>query len=102
MKISDNVIIGSTIAHKAPRILAAIKRDKNPSYKFWYAVTTAVGPEDMMYIISSEEYGLPFYRKMSLRLLGLAGSRNEADEIVTELVKRAYEQGKITELKSFL
>ena len=102
MKISEHLIIGETIAHKAPRILASIKRGKNPSYRLWYAVTTAVEPDNLMYIISSWEYALPFYRKSSLSLLGLAGSRREADEIVIELVKSVYDQGKIKELKSIL
>ena len=102
MIVSDNVRIAEGIAHKAPEILASIKKKKKPSYRFWYGVTTGLGPESLMYIISSEEYLLPVYRDDSLKLLGLAGSRQEACEIVTGIVKEGCDAHRISDMKQFI
>ena len=82
MKVSPNVIISEGLAAKAPKILKKIAHDKIPRRRCWYAVTTAREPEELMYIISASEYELPIYRGESLRLLGLASSRSEANEMV--------------------
>ena len=102
MIISENVIISEKIRKKAAEILISIEEDKNPSRKNWYAVTTAPEPENLMYIISSSEYRHTYYRKTPLRLLGLAKTRTEAVQIAVDLVKKGYDEGKITELKEYL
>ncbi len=102
MTISDQVIISEGIAHKGKEILKAISKGKKPSYKVWYAVTTADKAEDLMFIISSTEYRHPIYRNSSRRLLGLAGSRKEACDIVMEIVKKGYDEDAITHMKQFV
>lgn len=102
MIISDNLIVAEGIRKKAATILISIEEDKDPSKKYWYAVTTAPEPENLMYIISSSEYRHSYYRKAPLRLLGLAKTRDEAMQIAVDLVKKGYEEGKISELKNYL
>lgn len=102
MTISDHVMIAGGIAHKAPEILEALEQGVKPSYKVWYAVTTALKQDELMYILSSREYGLPLYRDSSLRLLGLAGSRNEAYDIVMEITKSGYTENVISDMKNYL
>jgi hypothetical protein len=102
MKISPNAIISEKIARKAPGILKKIEKDKIPHRRSWYVVTTAREPEELMYIISAKEFKLPFYRGQSLRVLGLASSKAEANEIVTYLFKLGCERDVITHMKQFL
>lgn len=102
MIVSENVIIGETIAHDASGILNSIRKDKKIKNVIWYGVSTAKEKEHLLYIFSGTEYRLPFYHDDSLRLLGLAGSRKEAMEMVTNLVKKAYESDAIMDMKHFL
>ncbi|MBQ9157493.1 MAG: hypothetical protein IJ137_12030 [Eubacterium sp.] len=102
MRISENVKIAGGISHKAPEILKAIERGDRPGYKVWYGITTAWEQENLMYIISSMEYRLPVYHDDSLRLLGLAGSRQEAGQLVLEIVKNGYDKDAMRDMKHFL
>lgn len=102
MIVSENVIIGETIAHDASSILKSIRKGKKTKHVIWYGVSTAKEKENLLYIFSGTEYRLPFYHDSSLRLLGLAGSRKEALEMVTNLVKKAYESDAIINMKHFL
>jgi hypothetical protein len=102
MKISPNAIISEKIAGKAPGILKKIENDKIPRRRSWYAVTTAREPDELMYIISAKEYKLPIYRGQSMRLLGLASSKSEANEMVSYIFKLGCEKDAITHMKQFL
>lgn len=105
MIVSDNVMIAEGISHKACDIIRAIKKGENPRYKVWYAVTSAREPDNLMYILSSMEYRLPFYHRQAcgeLKLLGLAGSRQEALDIVLKITETGYHKDRIGDLKSYI
>lgn len=102
MTVSENVIIAEGISHKAREIIRVLEKGGKPAYKVWYAVTTAWGSGNLMYILSSMEYRLPMYHDNSLRLLGLAGSRKEACDIVLEIVKNGYHKDAISDMKQFV
>jgi len=102
MIVSDSVIIADDIAHKAGKILAAVRKGRKPSCCLWYGVTTALEPDNLLYILSSREFQLPMYQTGHLRLLGLAGSKEEARIIVLKLVKSGYAKRQITTMKQFL
>lgn len=102
MTISDNIIIGKSVSHKAKSILKSIKKGRRSSHIFWYAVTTAPEKENLMYILSSVEMGQPFYHDIGLTLIALAGSRKEALEQVSYLVKQGYNTGNIGNMKEYL
>ncbi len=102
MRISDNIRISEGITHKAPKILDAIRKGKKPSYRVWFAVTTTGESGGLLYILNSREFSSPFYRKRGCRLLGLAGSRQEAYDIVLEIVKRGYDNNAISDMKQFV
>jgi len=102
MRISDNIRISEGISHKALVILDAIQKGKKPSYKVWFAVTTTGGSGDLLYILSSREFFSPLYRKRGCRLLGLAGSRQEAYDIVLDIVKTGYDNNAISDMKQFV
>lgn len=100
--ISDNIIIGESIAYRADSILQSIREQKPCGYPVWYGITTAVENENLMYILSGLELRHSFYLKSELRLLGLSGSREEAGKIVLNLVQKGYNKGDIFNMKQYL
>ena len=102
MIISDNIIIGETIAYMADTILQSLRKQKPSGHPIWYAVVTAPEPDNLLYILNGMEIRHPFYWQQGLRLLGLAGSREEAGEIVLNLVQSGYNKGDILNMKQYL
>lgn len=102
MTVSDSVKIGDSIRRKAGRILDDLKDGKIPKKLRWYVVTTSASDDGLAYILSSLEFRHDYYRTRPLRILGLAGSRQEACEIVKDLFQEGYDQGKIDCMKGFL
>lgn len=102
MLISDNVRIGDTIAYRADRILQSLREKKPCSYPVWYGVTTAFEDENLMYILNGLELRHTCYLDSDLKVLGLAGSREEAETIVLNLVQSGYTKGDILKMKQYL
>lgn len=102
MVISPKIVIGKSIAHNADKIVAAIKEKKTCSYPVWYGITTAFEKENLMYILSGVEMRHSEYIDSDLILLGIAGSRKEANEIVLNLVQDGYNKGNIHCMKQYL
>lgn len=102
MTVSENIIIGDSIAHKAEEIVEAVRLGKSASPLFWYGITSAPEKENLMYIASSIELNRPCYRSDSYALWALAGSRKEALAIVLELVEKGYTTGNIHHMKDYL
>lgn len=102
MTISENIIIGENIAWQADDILKSIREKIPCGYLVWYAVTTAMENENLMYILSGLEMRHSPYLESDLKLLGLAGSREEAGKIVLNLVQEGYNKGDILKMKKYL
>lgn len=102
MLVSENVMIGDTIAYRADTILQSLREKKPCSYPVWYGITTALEEENLLYILSGLELRHAFYRNSSLKVLGLAGSREEALSIVLKLVQSGYTKGDILKMKQYL
>lgn len=102
MILSDNILIGPSIAYRSEDILDSLRKQEPFGYPVWYAVTTAVEEENLMYILSGLEMRNTFYLKSNLRLLGIAGSREEAGNIVLKLVQTGYNKGEILSMKQYL
>ncbi len=102
MILSDNILIGPSIAYRSEDILDSLRKQEPVGYPIWYAVTTAVEEENLMYILSGLEMRHTFYLKSNLRLLGIAGSREEAGNIVLKLVQTGYNKGEILNMKQYL
>lgn len=102
MTISENIIIGENIAWQADDILKAIDEKMPCGYPVWYAITTAMEHENLMYILSGLEMRHSAYLESNLKLLGLAASREEAGKIVLKIVQEGYNKGDILNMKKFL
>ncbi len=104
MDIALHPLIGETISYREVEILNAIRRGDFPSYKNWYAITTAYETNNLLYILSGTEYRNPMYHCDGdrLKLLGIAGSKKEAVELVSSLVQQFLDSGSLTEMKASL
>ena len=102
MTISENIIIGENIAWRADDILKSIRKKEPCGYPVWYAVTTAMENDNLMYILSGLEMRHAAYLESDLKILGLAGSREEAGKIVLNLVQEGYNKGDIFNMKQYL
>jgi len=104
MDIALHPLIGETISYKEREILHSIRQGELPSFKNWYAITTAYENNNLFYILSGTEYRNPMYHRndAGLKLLGLAGSKKEAVELISSLVQHFLDSDSLTEMKSSL
>ena len=105
MLIATEPVIGDSIAYAQKEILAAIRKGEHPSVLCWYAITTTYEECNLFYILSGTEYRHPIYhrkKKKPLKLLGLAGSRQEAYELVRSMIQHYVEQDALMEMKAAL
>ena len=104
MDIAMHPLIGETISYKEKEILDPIRHGEVPSAKNWYAVTTAREDMNLFYILSGTEYRNPIYHREDdkLKLLGIAGSREEAVELVRSLVQQFVDSDSLAEMKTSL
>ncbi len=102
MRISDHILIGEHIAHDAGKIIRGIRHPLFWKKGLWYGITTSPQKESILYILSGREMRQNGYRNSNLRLLGLAGSRKEAHEIVLQLVQSGYHDHCIHRMKEYL
>lgn len=100
--ISENVRIGDSIAYRADKILQSLREKKPCSYPVWYGVTTAFEDENLMYILNGLELRHACYLDSNLKILGLAGSREEAESIVLNFVQLGYTKSDIFKMKQYL
>ena len=104
MDIAAHPLIGDTISHAKEEILASIAHGRIPESKNWYAITTTHEENTLFYILSAREFRNPMYHEFggSLKLIGLAGSRKEAREIVVSIVAEFVDSDSLHEIKSSL
>lgn len=102
MIVSEKIRIAESIRHKADVILEAVRNGETCKNIIWYAVTTSNEEDSLMYVLNGLEFRQPFYHRGNLRLLGIAGSRKEAYEIVLNLVQEGYNTDNIHQMKQYL
>ena len=104
MDIAANLMISPSISYAKDEILSALKKDVIPDKIYWYGVTTSFEENSLMYILSGLEYRHPMYHRKGkkLKLLCLAGSRQEAMEQVRCLVQQHVDSHTLMEMKASL
>ncbi len=103
MLVSEHVLIGDEISENAEEILKKLSDGEVYRGQRWYAITTAPEDENLMYILSSTELRHSFYHDTdSLTLLGLAATKQEAEETVKTLIQKGVDAGEILSMKAFL
>lgn len=102
MVISDQIKIGPSVRADSQQIIGDILTGDKYKKKLWFAVTTTMCSDPLLYILSSFETRHEYYKTRPLKILGIAGSWMEACEIVRSLFQEGYEKGEIFSMDSFL
>jgi len=89
----------------------SIKREgKRIKYKIIYhkriygycLITLPSNPDNLFDIIYSETLSLPYYKERSFDVIGLAGSKTEAFELVGRIIQEVYRKTGGFDIKSYL
>ncbi len=98
MKFYKNLYVGESV--KNPRKIKR-KLNTNAGLVGVYVITLCNGP-DQLEIYSSTVLMQPFYRHTPLYVIGIAGSYEEAVEIVEKIAEQSYLQNGDCDLKKYL
>lgn len=104
MDIAVHPLIGDTISYQKEEILASIAHGRIPDANNWYAITTTHEETTLFYILSAREFRNPMYHDPNrrLKLIGIAGSKREARDLVVSIVAGFVDSGSLPEIKSSL
>ena len=119
MYISNNVIIGKKIRNKAPDILTFLLKLHDASFDSGdnedlkkgkrsgvghtcFLITTTPFDNQVMYIMSGAELLRRNMDVDQVRILGIAGSRGEAREIVRMIMEDVAADGALNQVRDYL
>lgn len=88
MKWYKDLYVGESISHKVDKIKWKINH--NAGTLSIYIIALASNPQNMLDIIPTRELLQKAYPKKEMRIIGLAGSYNEAIELVRKIVEETY------------
>lgn len=76
------------------RDLKSIKKkvNKNIFLKDVYCITFASNTDDLFEIYNIKQFVFPYYKKKDIHILGLAKSKEEAYELIIEMIEDIYKE----------
>ena len=96
----QHVYIGESIRREAPRMLRAAKRGKVP--QDCWLITLAENPGDELEIIHSYFMKLELVSRKLPKIVGIAGTRGEAFDLLLEMTKDCFRERGDACLKEYL
>lgn len=100
MRLYKELFVGPTVRHKRSQVIWKLKRNKLQLDIF--LITLAANPNDLMDILPAFLLKQPYYKNQDLFVLGIAGSKPEAQEIVRQIVERLYQETGGFEIREFV
>ena len=91
LRFSDRVFLGKSFEGDPSSVIK--KLNKNRPVKGTYILSPAENGVDPLEFFDSIQLMQPFYRERELFVLGLAGSEDEAIELVREIYEASVEYG---------
>lgn len=86
MEFAEKLYIGPSIRHRRERILNRIEQDR--MIVSLYCITRAMNQTDLYDIYSYHELRQKYYKEHSVKILGLAGSKEEAIGIAAYMIQK--------------
>lgn len=86
MEFANRLYIGTSIRHRAERIIDRMKQGKVVISV--YCITEAGNSTDLFDIYHYHELRQEYYKEHPVKILGLAGSKEEAIGIVANMIQR--------------
>ena len=85
---SSSLYVGESVFNRQKKIIKKIGKRK---FTFnVYCIAYASNKENLFDIISANELLFPVYKKLDVCIVGIAGSREEAQELVMDMVIKVY------------
>lgn len=88
---SNQLFISKSISK---RDLKSIKNkiDKNKFFKGVYCITFASNIDNLFDIYNIKQFIFPYYKNKDIHILGLAKSKEEAYELIIEMIEDIYKE----------
>ncbi len=90
MRLYKNLLVGDQIGYKKYQILWRLRHNK--FQVGIYVILMAPDPQNLMEVIPASLLHQSYYQKQDLFVLGIAGSKREAYELVRQLIEEVYKQ----------
>jgi len=87
---SSHIYLGKSIKRRRDKIIASIN-NKELVYGV-YCITFASHPDNLFDIISAHELLYPHYQNSQIHIVGLAGGKMEAYELVQDMLMEVYKK----------
>ena len=90
MRLYKDLLVGDQIGYKKYQILWRLRHNKFQLGV--YIILMAPDPQNLMEVIPASLLRQPYYQKQDLFVLGIAGSKKEAYELVRQLIEEVYRE----------
>lgn len=87
---SDCLIVGKEIEKQRERIKKRLKRGKKTAGIF--LITQPSNPRNLFDILDAKELRFSHYKKQTLLVYGMAGGKEEAEELAAGILHTIYQQ----------
>ena len=99
MKFFQDMYVSEAVASHTDELIAKIKQ--NSVVKGLYLIVLAENSENLLEIIASREIVKPMYSKRELWIVGLAGGRKDALQLVEHMIGQMYEQTGTFDIRTY-
>ncbi len=90
IKWADKLYLGDSIKGRKTKVMRAVEANKLAFSVF--CITYAVNPGNLLDIINANELSFSYYQKQEIYVIGLAGSKSEALELVRSMIEDMYRE----------
>ncbi|SHO50344.1 hypothetical protein [Anaerocolumna xylanovorans] len=87
---ADKLYLGESIEGRKEKVMKSVESGKL-TYAI-FCITYASNPDNLLDIISANELSFPYYQKKEIHIIGLAGSKSEARELVRVMIEEIYRE----------
>lgn len=86
----SNLYIGDRMQKRIDRVMASI--DKREVTYNVYCIAIATSDHNLLDIIDANELLFPYYRNRTMKVVGLAKGKQEAVQLVEQIIVRVYQE----------
>lgn len=87
---ADKLYLGESIESRKKKVMKSVENGKLTFAVF--CITYASNPDNLLDIINANELSFPYYQKREMYIIGLAGSKSEARELVRGMIEEIYRE----------
>lgn len=97
---ADKLYLGESVEGRKKKVMQSIEEGKVTFAIF--CIAYASNPDNLLDIIDANELGFSYYQQKEMYIVGLAGSKREAGELVRTMIEDMYRQTGGFSVRDFL